>query len=71
MKVPKERYEFQMLLGVPRDRIQHELVSTGEKVRLYIPFAVHWDDAIAYLRRRMVENPFMAGLVLKNLVRRH
>lgn len=71
MKVPKERYEFQMLLGVPRDRVQHELVSSGEKVRLYVPFAVHWDDAIAYLRRRMIENPFMAGLVLKNLVRRN
>lgn len=71
MKVPKDRYEFQMLLGVPRERVQHELAEAGEKVRLYIPFAVHWDDAIAYLRRRMLENPFMAGLVLKNLVRRH
>lgn len=71
MKVPRERFEFQMLLGVPRDRVQHELVSSGEKVRLYVPFAVHWDDAIAYLRRRMIESPFMAGLVLKNLVRRH
>ena len=71
MKVPKDRYEFQMLLGVPRDRVQHELVSSGEKVRLYVPFAANWADAIAYLRRRMIENPFMAGLVLKNIVRRN
>lgn len=71
MKVPRERYEFQMLLGVPRDRIQHELVAAGEKVRLYVPFAENWGDAIAYLRRRMIENPFMAGLVLKNIVRRN
>ena len=71
MKVPKDRYELQMLLGVPRDRVQHELVSSGEKVRLYVPFAANWADAIAYLRRRMIENPFMAGLVLKNIVRRN
>ena len=70
MKVPKDRYEFQMLLGVPRENLQKELVEAGEKVRLYVPFAVHWDDAIAYLRRRMIENPFMAGLVIKNLLHR-
>ncbi len=69
-KVPRDRYEFQMLVGVPRDRVQKELVETGEKVRLYVPFAVDWDDAIAYLRRRMIESPSMTGLVLKNLVKR-
>lgn len=68
--VPKDRYEFQMLVGVPREKLQRELVEAGEIVRLYVPFAVHWDDAIAYLRRRMLENPHMAGLVLKNLVAR-
>ncbi len=69
-KIPKDRYEFQMLVGVPRDRVQRELVEAGEKVRLYVPFAVNWDDAIAYLRRRMIESPSMTGLVLKNLVKR-
>lgn len=68
--VPHERYEFQMLLGVPRDGLQKELVEAGERVRLYVPFALHWDDAIAYLRRRMLESPTMAGLVLKNLFSR-
>jgi len=68
--IPKDRYEFQMLLGVPREAMIRKLVEAGERVRLYIPYSVHWDDAIAYLRRRMLENPFMAGLVLKNLVRR-
>lgn len=70
MKIPRERYEFQMLLGVPREKIQRELVAAGEKVRLYLPFAVDWDDAIAYLRRRMVESPSMTALVLKNIVKR-
>ncbi|MEW5763925.1 MAG: proline dehydrogenase family protein [Acidobacteriota bacterium] len=70
--VLKDRYEFQMLLGVPRDRVQKELVAAGETVRLYVPFASDWDDAIAYLRRRMLESPSMSLLVLKNLfVRGH
>ncbi len=70
-KIPKDRYEFQMLLGVPRDRIIKELRDAGVKVRLYIPFANDWNDAIAYLRRRMLESPSMAGLVVKNLFWRH
>ena len=69
--IPKDRYEFQMLLGVPRDNIIKELRDAGETVRLYVPFASDWDDAIAYLRRRMLESPFMAGLVIKNLFWRH
>lgn len=68
--IPKDRYEFQMLLGVPREALQRELLDAGEKVRLYMPFAEDWRDAIAYLRRRMLESPSMAGLVLKNLVKR-
>jgi len=67
----KDRYEFQMLLGVPRDKIIRELRDAGETVRLYIPFANDWDDAIAYLRRRMLESPSMAALVLKNLALRN
>jgi proline dehydrogenase len=70
LKVPKDRREFQMLMGVPRSSIQKELVDRGETVRLYVPYATHWDDALAYLRRRMINNPHMAGLVLKNLFSR-
>lgn len=71
MGVAKDRYEFQMLLGVPRDNLQRELISSGERVRLYVPYANDWGDAIAYLRRRMLESPSMAGLVVKNLFWRH
>jgi proline dehydrogenase len=70
MKVPKEQREFQMLMGVPRDDMQKELIERGEKVRLYVPYALSWSDAIAYLRRRMIESPSMTGLVLKNLLKR-
>ena len=70
MKIPKEMREFQMLMGVPRDAMQRELVEKGENVRLYVPYAVSWSDAMAYLRRRMAESPSMTLLVLKNLFKR-
>jgi len=70
MKVPKEQREFQMLMGVPRDDMHKELLERGENVRLYVPYALSWDDAIAYLRRRMIESPSMTALVLKNMVKR-
>lgn len=66
-RVPPSRQEFQMLLGVPRDAVQRQLVGEGLAVRIYVPFAENWGDAIAYGKRRMVENPSMAGMVLKNL----
>jgi proline dehydrogenase len=71
LKVPKDRCEFQMLLGVPRDRIQKELVDAGYTVRVYLPFAEDWKDSIAYLRRRMMESPSMVFLVLKNIFKRN
>jgi len=70
LKVAKDRCEFQMLLGVPRDRIQKELVDAGYTVRVYLPFAEDWKDSIAYLRRRLIESPSMAFLVIKNLIKR-
>lgn len=69
-----DRCEVQMLLGVPRTELQ-ERVRKGAfgpalPVRLYVPFADGWDDATAYLRRRLAESPSMAWLVLRNLFRR-
>lgn len=69
LKVPKDRCEFQMLLGVPRDKVQKELIDAGYTVRVYLPFAEDWRDSLAYLRRRMIESPSMAFLVLKNIVK--
>ena len=59
--------EVQMLLGVPRPRLQRRLLARGLPVRLYVPFANGWDDATAYLRRRMEESPNITWLVLRNL----
>jgi proline dehydrogenase len=63
----KENFEIQMLYGVPRKALQHSLIQMGVKTRLYVPFAVAWGTAIAYLRRRLDEYPKMMWLVVKNL----
>ena len=66
-----DRCELQMLLGVPRRNFVRRL-RAGEygvklPVRLYIPFALSWQEATAYLRRRMHESPGIVWLVLRNL----
>lgn len=66
LKVPKERYEFQMLLGVT-DQIREELVLAGHPLRVYVPFGEEW---YAYSSRRLRENPKIAGHVVKNLFSR-
>lgn len=67
---PKGAYEFQMLLGVPRDAIQAQIVGDGRVMRLYVPFAEDWKYAIAYCKRRMAANPMMGAYVMKNLFRK-
>ncbi len=66
---PRDAYEFQMLLGVPRERIQREIVNSGVIMRLYVPFAEEWEYAIAYCKRRLAANPMMGVFVLKNMLR--
>jgi proline dehydrogenase len=65
--VPKDAYEFQMLLGVPRTELQQEIVKRGQTMRLYVPFAEDWKYAVHYLKRRLAANPSMALMVMKNL----
>jgi proline dehydrogenase len=62
-KLPRNRYEFQMLLGV-RPELRKKLVRDGHKVRLYVPFGEHW---YGYSTRRFKENPEIAGYVFKAL----
>lgn len=65
--VGKDRFEVQMLYGVPRERFLADLLRQGIKARLYVPFALSWAMAIEYLRRRLDEYPAMVWLVTKNL----
>lgn len=57
--LPRERYEFQMLLGVRPDRAD-ELVAAGHRLRVYVPYGTHWYE---YSLRRLQENPKIAGYV--------
>lgn len=69
-----ERCELQLLLGVPRDGMLDKVKTdpTGARIpaRVYVPFATDMEQATAYLRRRMEENPNMMWLVLQNLFRK-
>ncbi|GIW23015.1 MAG: proline dehydrogenase [Candidatus Sericytochromatia bacterium] len=84
MNIPTEKFEIQMLLGVPRFKLQQELVNGNlletldrDKVykhnkkinfRLYLPFSQNWNDALAYCRRRLIENPNIVLYGLKNII---
>ncbi|MCK9408290.1 MAG: proline dehydrogenase family protein [Bacteriovoracaceae bacterium] len=61
MRIGKDRYEFQMLLGV-RDETRKRLVVEGHRLRVYVPFGKDW---YAYSVRRLKENPQMAGHIFK------
>jgi proline dehydrogenase len=71
-----ERYEVQMLYGVPRAALLAEILAgrlappdrAPPAVRLYVPYATAWDQATAYCRRRLRNNPNMARYVLLNLL---
>jgi proline dehydrogenase len=51
--VPSSDWEFQMLYGIRRD-LQHQLLSEGYNLRVYVAFGEAW---YPYLMRRMAERP--------------
>ena len=63
--VPREGYEFQMLLGVADD-VRRRLARAGHEVRVYVPFGDAW---YAYSVRRLKENPSIAGYIARDVVR--
>ena len=63
-KISKDRYEFQVLHGVPMQKKLKKLMEDGNTVRVYLPFGDNWYD---YSVRRLKENPKMAGYIIKNL----
>jgi proline dehydrogenase len=66
LEIPRDRYEFQMLLGVRPD-LRERLRSDGQRVRVYVPFGEKWR---AYCLRRFRENPEILRQVLRALCRR-
>lgn len=53
LRVPADRYEFQMLYGVRRD-LQQRLLDEGYPLRIYTPWGPSW---YPYLSRRLAERP--------------
>ncbi|NQV14796.1 proline dehydrogenase family protein [bacterium] len=66
--ISPDKYEFQALMGVPILKRLQQLVQSGHKVRIYVPFGKEW---YAYSSRRLKENPDIAGYILKNMVLRN
>jgi proline dehydrogenase len=64
LEIPKDRYEFQMLLGVDEE-LRRILVNAGHKLRVYVPFGEDWYE---YSTRRLKENPKIAGYVAKDVI---
>lgn len=61
LKVPRERYEFQMLLGVDPE-MRRILLAGGHRLRVYVPYGVDW---YPYSTRRLRENPEVAKHVIR------
>lgn len=61
LDIPRERYEFQMLLGV-REQLRDSIVAEGHPLRVYVPFGSEW---YRYSVRRLRENPSVAGHVFR------
>jgi len=70
LNIKKDRYEVQMLMGVPKQEYQDSLVKNGILVRLYVPFAEKWKFATAYCKRRLAANPAMAAYIIKNMAQK-
>jgi proline dehydrogenase len=57
-------YEFQMLYGI-RPEEQKRLASSGETMRVYIPYGTEW---YGYLMRRLAEKPQNLAFFARSLV---
>ncbi len=64
--VGKDRFEFQMLLGVDPE-LRRIITGAGHRLRVYVPFGSHW---YPYSVRRLRENPTIARAGLEAFVRR-
>jgi proline dehydrogenase len=64
--LPREAYEFQMLLGV-REDLRDRLLDERERLQIYVPYGEKWRT---YCLRRFRENPRILLNVLTALLRR-
>jgi len=67
LNVSTDKFEFQVLYGVPMSGWLEKHLKNNFKVRVYVPFGMDW---YAYSIRRLKENPNIVGYILKDLFRR-
>lgn len=64
--LPRDRYEFQMLLGV-EEELRRIILAGGHRLRVYVPYGEKW---YAYSVRRLRENPQIAGYGFRAIFKR-
>jgi len=67
LNVPRDMFEFQMLLGV-REDLRDKINKDGYKIRIYVPYGEDW---YKYSIRRLQENPNIAGHIIKEFFAMH
>jgi proline dehydrogenase len=67
LNISNDKFEFQVLYGVPMSGWLEKHLKNNFKVRVYVPFGMDW---YAYSIRRLKENPNIAGYILKDLFKR-
>ncbi len=65
-RIPKDRFEFQMLYGVRPD-LQRQLVARGYTVLVAVSYGTHW---YPFFMRRLAERPANVLFLARNLTRR-
>jgi proline dehydrogenase len=64
LKLDRDRYEFQMLLGVDPE-LRSIILSAGHRLRVYVPYGRDW---YPYSMRRLRENPTIAHHVVRAML---
>ncbi|MDO8426810.1 MAG: proline dehydrogenase family protein [Deltaproteobacteria bacterium] len=61
--IPKDCFEFQMLLGIKRT-LQKKLANEGYRMRVYVPYGKDW---LPYTMRRLMERKENVFFVVRNI----
>ncbi len=67
LRIPREQYEFQMLLGV-LPPLRRRIVAEGHPLRVYVPYGADW---FPYSTRRLKENPDLMSHLIRDFFRSH
>ena len=66
--INRNRFEFQVLYGVPITKTIKNLLSNDYNVRVYVPYGKDW---YKYSMRRLKENPNISKYILNNLFKKN